>query len=90
MGSVWGEGVDVASGCAWALALGASESRVMAMKDANAIRARAAMGFGLGNLGSEGLRRDESRLRSEDAISLRRFIRTYEWGGGILIIRSDY
>ena len=37
------------------------------MKDARAIRARAAMGLGLGNLGNEGFRRDESLLRSEEA-----------------------
>ena len=70
------------------------------MKDASAIRANAAMGLGLGNLGNdEGTRRDESRRRSEGAAVLlprmderrtRVSALEHTTGGGILGIEADY
>ena len=63
------DGVGVGVGSVWALALRTSASRARAMRDARAIRARAAVG--LGNLGNEeGVRRDESRRRREGATGL--------------------
>ena len=78
-----------------AVASDAPASRARAMKDARAIRARAAMGLGLWKLrGAEGLRRAESRRRNEEAAALPRvdegrasaFSLEHMAGGGILSI----
>ncbi len=69
------------------------------MRDARAIRARAAVGLGPGSLGSEeGVRRDVSRRRREEATGLsprmdegRMWVSLLEHttGGGILGIGVD-
>ena len=93
------DGVGVGVGSVWALALRASARRARDMRDASAIRARAAVGLGPGSLGNEdGVRRDVSRRRREGVAGLSpRMDAAWTWvsllehttGGGILGIGVD-
>ena len=92
--------MGVGVGSVWALALRASARRARVIREARAIRASAAVGLGPGSLRSdEGVRRDESRRRREEATGLsprvdegrgRVALLEHTTGGGILGIGADW